>query len=249
MKKICMAVILLTGYSASAQTSGIITYNEVVKLKLDMEMDSSMAAMMAMMPKETKIKKELIFNADASLYQSGKEDPVAPDKNIDGENRIVIRMDAPDEKIFCDFANNKIVEQKDFMSRKFLIDTTMTKMEWKLTGKQKMILNYPCQQAMQIEKGDTIIAWFTPAIHLPSGPVGFRNLPGMILETSFMHGEVTITAANVELKEIDKVRLVAPAEGKKTTRTKFRKTVEEKRKEMQEQNGGKGNMVIKIEKH
>lgn len=159
---------------------------------------------------------------------------------------MMIKMKAPDDKVYCDLKNKMLTEQRDFMSRKFLIESPFDKTKWKLTGNQKMILTYPCQEAVLQDTTKKVIVWFSSAIPLSSGPNGYANLPGMILAADIDDGKRKITATNVELKEIDKTILLKPKEGKKTSKEEFSKIVEQKKKEMEEENGGKGNIIIKI---
>ncbi|MEO8146853.1 MAG: GLPGLI family protein [Bacteroidia bacterium] len=246
MKKLILSITALATISIAVaqKNSGRVNYEE--KVKLNIQLDSN-AMDMPDLPKEKTISTELLFTADASLYQLNKAKQ--KDESIDHEedgNRVVIKMDIPDNKVYYDIKNKKRIEQKDFMSRKFLIETTMDKSQWKLTGNQKTILNYPCQEATMTDNGKKIIAWFTSAIEAFSGPSVYIGLPGFVMAVDVNDGERTITATSVELQPIDQKLLVQPKEGKKVTQTEYDKIVEEKRKEMQKEYGGNGNMIIKI---
>ncbi|HLP10833.1 MAG TPA: GLPGLI family protein [Flavobacteriales bacterium] len=230
-----------------AQKQGSIIYKETVKMEFQMELDSATRAMLGDMPTENSAQRQLLFNEKASLFELVKKVENNEKKLEEDGHRIEIKMDIPDEKTFCDLENNKKTEQKEFMGKKFLIDSAFVKYDWKMTGKQKLIQSYPCSQAMKIDKGDTCYAWFTPKIPVSSGPHGLHGLPGMILETSFMSGKVLVTAEKIDLNAIDEKTLVKPKEGKKVSSTQYKKIVDEKRKEMQEQYGGKGNVIIKME--
>lgn len=239
---------LLVAPALQAQVQGTIFFKETMKMQINL--DSNMRAMLGDLPTENSMDTELLFNETVSLYRNTpkKEDP---SKEIEQGNgrRVVINMGAADEKVYCDLKNNRILEEREFMGKKFLIDTAMTKQEWKLTGKQKSILNYPCQQAMKIENKDTTMAWFTPAIQVSTGPMGVRSLPGMVLELEADHGNLKIVAQKAEMTKPDAAALTKPKEGKKVTPAQFRKTVEEKTKEMQmEHGGGGGNVIIQVER-
>src|SRR6185369_6523624 len=126
------------------------------------------------------------------------------------------------------------------------IESDLSQMQWKLTGNQKMILNYPCQEAILQDTSKKVTAWFTPAIPVSTGPNGYSNLPGLVLSADIDNGKRIINATSIDLKEIDKSILVKPTEGKKVTKEAFNKIVDEKRKEMQQENGGNGDVIIKI---
>jgi GLPGLI family protein len=231
-----------------AQQQGTITYLETAKMKV--ELDSATLAMVGnSFPSENRQKKLLLFNENESLYLNAPEEEKKQEmEEMDGK-RIEIRMNTPEEKIYSDLKNHHRTEQRDFMEKLFLIDTAMAKTNWKLTGRQKTILNYPCQQAVKIDQQDTVTAWFTSALPVSTGPMGLNGLPGMILETENHHGDLHVVAQVVDLQQPNTALLVKPKEGKKITPHAFRKIVEERTKEMQEEYGGKGNVIIKVERH
>lgn len=228
------------------QTSGKVYYDE--KMKLEIQVDDTNPQMFEGMPKEHTIKKVLYFTSDASLYESDKSNNAEQkmEQQDDSGARIVIDMQVPDDKMYTDLKSRQKVEQRDFMSRKFLIESDISKIQWKLTGKQKKILNYPCQEAVLQDTSKKLTVWFTSAIPVSTGPSGFANLPGLILEAEMDNGRFNVVANKVELAEIDKSILVKPKGGKKVTKEEFNKIVDEKRKEMMGENGGDGNVIIKI---
>ena len=231
--------------------TGKVIYDEIIKLDFiidSLEQNPQMADIIGLMPKEQHIQKVLYFTNEASLFQADKEkiEEVKP-PNINGNN-VEFKMDQPENKVFFDLKSKKRIEQKEFMTRKFLIETAPDKLEWKLTGNQKMILNYPCQEAILQSTEGIITAWFTPAIPVSTGPEGYGGLPGLIL-TIEVNGKqnLIITAKTIEFREIDKVLLAIPKEGKKVTEKEYEAIVAEKTKEMKEQYGGNGNVIIKFE--
>jgi GLPGLI family protein len=232
---------------ATAQTTGKIAYDEKVKLQIKLEGNGS-EDMMNSLPKERTLQKELYFTRDASFYQIDKTRKKSQDIDQASEEgaHVMIKMNEPDDKVYCDLKNNKKIEQRDFMSRMFLIESDLKKMEWKLTGNQKMILDYPCQEAVLKDTAKKVVAWFTSAIPVSTGPNGYANLPGLILSADIDSGKVVITATTIDLKDFDTKIMVKPSEGKKVTKEQFEKIREEKRKEMQEENGGNGNVIIKV---
>lgn len=232
-----------------AQTSGRIEYSEKVKLVLHVEGNAE-EDMINSLPKEHISQKELLFNSSASIYQSNKQKAANKDKEtMDGDGaHVMIKMKEPDDKVYCDLINKLKTEQRDFMSRLFLVESNLSNLQWKLTGEQKMILNYPCQEALLKDSSKTVRVWFTPSLPISSGPNGYGNLPGIILEADWDNGKVNIVATKIELKEIDTSFLKKPKDGKKVTKEAFEKIKEEKRKEMEAENGGNGNVIIKIRK-
>jgi len=247
MRKVFLsACILAFGFNAIAQKplkQGEVIYEETMKLNFRFE--GMNAEMMDRMPRERKSKKVLYFNEESSSYQASKEQS---DDNIPGSGMgpgggMRFMMASPDDKVYLNFKDNLKIEQREFMTRVFLIMGEPSKDNWKLTGKQKMILNYPCQQATQIIEKDTISAWFAPSIQVSAGPGNYVNLPGLVLEVDLNNGKRIIKALLVNLKEIDKSLITQPNKGKKVSRDEFKAIVEEKMKEMGVENRG-GNMIM-----
>lgn len=251
MKQITLTLIAFCTFnSASAQhTSGKVMYNETVKISLALEdLKIEGAEQFAdMIPKEQSFKKELYFTEAASLYRAVAKDPEEENYKQGGGRQIKINMDVPQDVVYRDLKEKKLVQQKDFMSRKFLVSSEFEKTDWKMTGKQKSILGYPCQEATTMgDDSQKIVAWFTPAIPVSTGPSEVGGLPGLVL--SVQVGKVyTIDAVSVDFKEFDKKILAKPTEGKKMTGKQFDAIMAEKRKEMQEQFGGNGNVIIKVQ--
>jgi GLPGLI family protein len=247
MKRTIIILLALVSFKlAYAQISGKVFYDE--KMKLEIHVDDTNPQMFEGMPKEHTLKKVLYFNSDASLYESDKSNNEEQklEQQDDSGARIVIDMQVPDDKMYTDLKSHQKVELRDFMSRKFLIESDITKIQWKLTGKQKKILDYPCQEAVLQDTSKKLVVWFTSAITVSTGPSGYGNLPGLILEAEMDNGRFNVLANKVELTEIDKSKLVKPKGGKKVSKEEFNKIVDEKRKEMMGENGGDGNVIIKI---
>ena len=135
------------------------------------------------------------------------------------------------------------------MTRIFLIEGQVPVHAWKLTGQQKMILDYPCQEATLEVDEKSISAWFTPAIPVSAGPANYGNLPGLILSVDIDEGQRVITARSVESMEPTSENLKKPKKGKKVSQEEYEAIVAEKMEEMGGEQGEGGNvhMMIRIE--
>jgi GLPGLI family protein len=235
---------------AKAILSGKVIYEETTKL--DIHLDGMGAELAASLPKERKSIKSLIYNENASLYAKEKEkDGKAEDvMSESGGTKVMIKMTEPANTMFTDFAGKKQIEQREFMTRMFLIEKELGVPDWKLTGNTKTILGYPCQEATREPNDSTkIVAWFTPVIPVPSGPGEYLNLPGLVLSVDIDNGNRTLIAQSIEPVTLDNKVLAKPKGGKKVTEEEFKAIVAEKVKEM----GGSGNgtgtqMMIRIER-
>jgi len=227
-------------------TSGKITYEQVVQLEI--KLDGEAAHMASMLPKERKSEKILWFNQEASLFENSimvKTEDVM--MNQGGAN-VTVRMAEPDNKVYTDLVNGVQTEQRDFMTRQFLIEDQPT-FQWKITGKQKMILDYPCMEATTGEAEKMVTAWFTPVIPVSTGPGIYGGLPGLILSIETNEGKNITTAVKIEPGDTGAGKILKPDKGRKVTREEFDKIVEEKMKEMGAQPGAGGqHIMIRIQR-
>ncbi len=251
MKRIAIALIALFSVARcyGQHTSGKVVYKETVKISLALEgtdLGEQASQFADMLPKEQSFTKELYFTDAASIYRAVEKKP-DEEKYSQGGATIKINMDVPQDVIYRDLKNKKLVQQKEFMSRKFLITSDLEQKGWKMTGKQKMILGFPCQEATVMgDDSQKVTAWFTPAIPVSTGPGELATLPGLVLSVQI--GKVySIEAASVDFGDFDKKVLAKPTEGKKMTGKQFEVIMAEKRKELQEQFGGSGNVIIKVQ--
>ncbi len=225
-------------------TSGTIVYEQVVKLEIKLEGESAQFA--SMMPKERKSQKILHFNQSASLYENKPAEEDQTMKTGSG-GAVMIKMMEPDNKVFISLSDNRQIEKREFMTREFLIETTLNPSDWKLTGNQKMIMNYPCQEAVKETKEGKTSAWFTPVIPVSAGPGSINGLPGLVLAVDINDGKQTLIASSIDLNPVAGNIIVRPDKGKKVTKEEFDKIVEEKMKEMGAESGpGGARMMIKI---
>jgi len=232
--------------AAQENTSGKIYYEEITKMEIKLEGESSQFA--DMLPKEQKSQQMLYFTPDASLYQLNNEKQEEETISTEAEGTMVmVKMIQPNNKFYADLINKKTVEQRDFMSRIFLVENTIDAAGWKITGNQKPILGYPCQEAVQAKDSSTIVAWFAPSIPVSAGPGKYLGLPGLVLAVDIDNGRRTIIATSVEPGAVGKDLIVKPKGGKRVSPEEYDQIVAEKRKEMEQQYGSSGGVVIKIQ--
>lgn len=216
--------------SAAEIKSGKITYEEKIKLEIKLEGDAARFA--ESIPKERKSQKVLLFTNEATLFEDGKNIP--EDIATEHSEGITIKIAGSGEnKIYTDLKNNKVIEQRDFMNRIFLIEKPIPEVNWKVTGNQKVILGYSCMEAFrQDTAGAETVVWFAPSLKIKGGPAEFCNLPGMVLEADINSGSRTYLAKSVEPVSPDDLKIEKPKEGKKITEDEYKAVVSAKMKEM-----------------
>jgi GLPGLI family protein len=247
---ILLAAALVLSVAGTGQTkpvkitkSGKINYEERAKLEINLEGDEAIYA--DSFPKERVSNRVLYFNSDYSIYQindSKKSNEVMRTQKSHSSVRMIASGEY--DKIFIDIRNRKKVEQKEFMTRIFLIDEDINSPEWKLTGNSRTVLGYNCQEAVREDKGKKISAWFTSSIPVSTGPAGYYGLPGLVLLVDINNGKQTITATSIDPSYDDVSKLSMPKEGKKVTSEEYNKIVEEKLKEIRNETGGSSDHVM-----
>lgn len=246
-----LCALAISTATLAQEHSGTIRYEEVVRIGDDEEMKKELqdapADILKFIPRETKIQKVLSYTDKASLYEQDKNNTESRDKNMNADGmQLQIHFEIPEHKIYTDMAQKKVVSLQEFMSRKFLIESSFAARNWKTTGRQKKILNYPCMEAVSTADKDTVTAWFTSSIPVSAGPDGLAGLPGMILEVS-KGKHHTIQAVAVDEGKVDAAAIKEPRGGKKVTKEEFESIVKNKTEEMEKEMGGKGNMIFRVE--
>jgi GLPGLI family protein len=246
MKRIAflsLSILLVSNsFAQNNEISGVVVYENV--RKVEVKFSGEMAQYESMIPKEQKSNRELIFNSEASLYRN-VEKPADEEamRESAGGNRMVFAMRAPEQIVHTNLTSKLKTEQREFMSRTFLIETNTDTMKWKLTGNQKQILDQVCLEAELVGAEKKTIAWFSPAISVPAGPDGYNGLPGLILGLDIEEGKNVFTAQSIDLKPVDKKLIAKPKDGKKVTNKEFKKIMDEKMEEMKQ--GGGGTFIIR----
>jgi GLPGLI family protein len=240
--------VLISGMASIFGQSGNIQFEEVRKIEIKLE--GEMAQMMKDMPKEQRSEKTLYFSPEATLYQKSETKEAETSKSFAGhEGAVVFSMSSGDNKVFVDLTENKMVEQREFMTRMFLIENDLEQGEWKISGNQKMILEYPCMEASKTDTAGVVTTvWFAPSFPVKGGPGQFCTLPGMVLEVTIGDAKQQYIAKVIDMTPPDKELFKRPKEGKKVTREEFDKTVAEKMEEMGGESSGGNVMMIRIKR-
>ncbi|HNE28873.1 MAG TPA: GLPGLI family protein [Saprospiraceae bacterium] len=239
MKQILLALLaLLAGDAIAQQTEGDIQFDEKMNMHRNLPPDA--ADVRAMMPEWRVSKAELLFLASESLFHNPPDED--EDEPAEG-GPMVIKMQRPEAIFYRNYSSGRKVDSREFFGKVYLIDDSLATPGWKITGQTKTILGYNCLEATTQDtvRKRQITAWFTDAIALSSGPAGFGQLPGMILELDINNGELIFTATKVNFRKLKKNELAAPKKGEKISDADFQKMVAERMRE----NGGRPMRIIR----
>ncbi|MEZ4999870.1 MAG: GLPGLI family protein [Bacteroidales bacterium] len=184
-----VTALLLSGLASIFGQSGSIVYEEVRKIEIKIE--GEMAHLMENMPKEQTAEKVLYFSPEATIYMEPEKKESEDEVSLEGGGvGMKIMMGSPDNKFFVDLAGGSIIEQREFMTRIFLVESEIEQEDWKITGEQKMIMDYACMEATRTDTAGVVTrVWFAPTFPAKGGPSRFCTLPGMVLEVNIDDGK------------------------------------------------------------
>jgi GLPGLI family protein len=236
-----LILLLLAAIGIAQTNSGVVTYKEVINTKPDLQKaeEQGWAEWASMVPDSVVFHKKLLFNETTSSYTN-----VPMEENPDEQNMVKMMMRRyanANNETYVNTTDEKFVEKKDFMGKPFLIKGKPEETKWKMTGEIKQIMGYPCLKATFEDTTGVIDAWFTTEIAAPTGPEKYGNLPGLILELTIVKEKRTLTAVELDLRDVKLEEFKEPNEGKEVTREEYHKIVKEKMEEMRKA-GGFGGM-------
>ncbi|RYG54549.1 MAG: GLPGLI family protein [Chitinophagaceae bacterium] len=238
------------------QQEGRILYERTTQLQL--RLAGMGDGMERNIPQTRTDKLEVLFGKNQSIRKPVIEETPEPSNFENGG--IVIRTFAggADDVSYFNYDEKRMVDQREFAGKKYIISDSIRPLQWKLTGESKSVLGLPCQEAraqristriqtmiangepQRTEIADTanIVAWFTPAIAVPTGPEYQGQLPGAILEINVNEGRTIYKAIEISPKT-DLALIKEPKSGKKVTTKEFADEQQKMMQEMQRNNGGR----------
>mgnify|MGYP001157936001 CR=1 FL=1 len=267
MKKYLLTAFGLLGLLAlRAQTSqGKVIYDRTVKLQFSFA--GMPGGMEQQMPTSRTDKYELIFGNNQSLWKQAENDNTDDGGAFQTEGGAQIRMivAGSNDMLYTNLETGKKTERRELMDKNFIVDDTIAKLKWKMTGETKTILGHNCMKAtatrtskrtiMNMDNGvmerkevdDTaaIVAWFATDIPVSAGPSEFQGqLPGLILELDVKDGTQLFKAVSISEKA-DLAEIKEPTGKKRYTAAEFKEEREKMLKEMNQNNGG-GRRIIRM---
>lgn len=257
MKRYLLLIGLLLSVSAlwSQQNQGRIVYERTMQLRIQIANDNP--AFANAIPRERKDRFELLFANNQALWRS------IPDVNEDemsfgGEGtQVRIVMPGSQDVSFINIPDMKRIDYRELFGKNFIVDDSVTRMNWTLSDETREILGHKCRKAtsqrtqtsmrMNNNNGqmtreeviDTlqITAWFALDMPVFTGPQIYQGqLPGAILEVS--EGDRSTYKAVEISDKVDTKEIKEPKGGKKITAAEFAKEREKMMKEMQDNGGG-----------
>lgn len=206
-------------------TTGFIIYDDIRNLE-----DSPWRRQRPDMPTEYTTKWDLYFNPTYShlQYHPEKED----NESSTGGMRMRMFRWEPKDRYYLDFTERSYTHYTEFMGKEFLVSDTLLPEGWKFTGKQGIVMGYPCMEMSTFEE-DTVpvIAWFTPRIPVSAGPLEYVGFPGAVLYVNIGDGERTITATSIQMGRVPEEDFEKPEDGEAVGKEEYDEIVRKKTEE------------------
>jgi GLPGLI family protein len=263
MRKILLASgsLLVASLLCAQQKEGKVVYERTMQMQIHVNDDNDAAAQM--LPKTRTDKFELTFSNNQSLWKHADEEI----ENTEfGGNGMQLSFVGPGQNdiVFHDFNKGRRIDQREMFDKKFIVEDSIRKLNWKLIGETQTILGHVCQKATtqrtgkrmqmtmdngkmerkEIDDTSTIIAWFTTDIPVSAGPEVQGQLPGLILALDMNDGRMVYKALEISPK-VDLASVKEPTKGKKVTPDEFNIERNKMMDEMQRNNQGNGgNRII-----
>lgn len=259
-----MGLLVAFSFLSAQQNQGKVTYNRTVKLQ--MSFAGMPGGMEQHLPSSRTDKYELVFGNNQSLWKQGEQEPEEEQSFGDGGMQIRMVVAGSNDVLYSNFDNSRRVEKREMFDKTFIVDDTITKLKWKMTGESKTILNHNCMKAeavriskrmtMNMDNGkmerkeidDTakIVAWFAMDIPVSAGPSEFQGqLPGLILELDVRNGDQVYLATSIA-ETTDLAVIKEPTGKKKYTQEEFKIERDKMLEEMNKNNGGGNRRVIRM---
>jgi GLPGLI family protein len=264
MKKVLIigSLLLPAGLVQAQKTSGLVTYERQTKMVARININGVENEV----PQSRKDNFELFFGNNQSLWKTvEQENEEAAGPTDNGGMQVHMVIAGSSDVLYFNFETGKRTDKREFLDKTFIVDDSISKLKWKMTGETKTILNHNCMKATatrvsaqvrmtmdngkaerkEIQDTSNIVAWFTNDIPVSAGPAEYQGqLPGLILEMDISNGRQTFIATGISEKA-DIASIKEPTGKKHYTPDEFKKEREKMMKEMQENNQG-GNRVIRM---
>lgn len=201
---ILICFILLQGTAIGQITSGKIVYER--KTNLFKKYKNSWSREWIKEEDKNKLDVfELYFNDSLSAF-----------KAQESELKEKMSWTTSKNQVYQNFNRDKRLTVKSIWGEELLVQDSLWKREWKMTGSKRTICGFLCRKAIwQANDSTRIYAWYCNEISVSTGPESFMGLPGAILGLATEDGGVIYFAKTVQPGAIGMDKMLAPKTKKK----------------------------------
>lgn len=258
----CLAALTLATAFAQ-QNEGKVVYSRTVQLQIRIADNND--GMENMLPRTRTDKFELSFANNQSLWKQMEPEEQDDMAFNNGGGGVQIRMFGmgSEDVTYCNLDAARKVELRELGTKKYIVEDSIRRLNWKLSDETKNILGHTCRKAIsqrignrtmmtmdngkmerkEISDTSNIVAWFTTDIPVSSGPADYQGqLPGLILEVDVNNGRTVFKALEIKTKA-DIAAIKEPKGQKKLTPAEFNKEREKMLDEMSRNNAGSGRTI------
>lgn len=158
---------------------------------------------------------QLYFTGNKTLYVPAHEAPSTgffADLPMVSQNNIV----------YTDLNADTQVAQKKIFDQTFLLKDVIQNIKWKITDEVRDIAGFSCRRANGLILDSIyIVAFYCTEILVPGGPESFAGLPGMILQLSLPHENITWKATRLRNLVASETPVIPPSSGKPVARNEL----------------------------
>ena len=124
--------------------------------------------------------------------------------------------------VFVDFSTGKSAVQRNIMGTDYLVQDSIRKIKWRITGETRNIAGYKCREAHAVVQDSVyVVAFYTDQIWVSGGPESFSGLPGMILQVTLPREHVTWMATKITVQDVPETVTVPPKRGQPLNNKQF----------------------------
>lgn len=226
MKKLLLSVPIFIGsislYGQDSTTTGHVHYKRVTDIS-----ENEFVQNRPDIPTEIITEWDLYFTPEESYFVYHPEE-AENDISSGGATFHMMRWE-PKDIYHIGFQDRSFTHYTEFMGKPFLILDSLDTDDWKMTGKQGVILGYPCMEVSSvIEDSVPVLAWFTPRIRVASGPSAYVGFPGLVLFVDIDNGKTTISATKVSMGTLIQEAPEIPDDGEEVSQDEYDAIVKEK---------------------
>ncbi len=227
LKNIFIILILLSHANYSQNVISEVLYKKHGEVDLSKkEKNTATRMLLKSFEKMKDLEYVLLFNKEEALFKEKMS--MESDGESNSFSTKMSKMLGDGNGIYyINLQKNKILHQREFSSKFFLVESSLDKYKWKISKEHKKIGNHTCYKATTIKNVETVrgnvkktvVAWYDPLIPSTFGPVGYGGLPGLIVELNI--GGIVYTAKKIVLKKKQKIEINPPKKGKIISEKEF----------------------------
>lgn len=214
--KILIVLLLLTTFSFAQHKNVVITYGLVFHDDELMSKESSIFKIHLdyAVANPNRFSFDLKINAKGSSFQLNNK--LSVEEKTLSDNLAFIFAKYPG--LIYSFTDS-ILKQSTLLGNKVFIKTTLIE-GWQLSSDSKEIDGYLCYKATNVDRvvngtkvfNHPIVAWYCPELPYSYGPIGYGNLPGLILQLQVRNVVYGALKINFETKEEPDYSILSRAE-------------------------------------